>query len=92
MNFVNEFGEKRNGFAEVVAFCHMTCRYFDRFLLQGVDKNWRQACLFYVRDIGKLILEGRFFALRTLTEYNTNASKVYMLSLYSYFGRNKLMF
>ena len=38
MNFVNEFGEKRSGFAEVVAFCHLTCRYFDRFLLQGVDK------------------------------------------------------
>ena len=72
MNFVNEFGEKRNGFAEVVAFCHVTCRYFNRFLLQGVDKNWRQACLFYLapglicEDIGKLILEGRFFALQTL--------------------------
>ena len=48
MNFVNEFGEKRNGFAEVVAFYHVTCRYFDRFLLQGVDKNWRQACFFYL--------------------------------------------
>ena len=39
---------RNNGFAEVVAFCHVTCRYFDRFLLQGVDKNWRQACLFYL--------------------------------------------
>ena len=48
MNFVNEFSEKRKGFAEVVAFCHVTCRYFDRLLLQGVDKNWRQACLFYL--------------------------------------------
>ena len=48
MNFVNEFSEKRNGFAEVVAFCHVTCRYFDRFLLLGVDKNWRQACFFYL--------------------------------------------
>ena len=48
MNVMNEYGEKRNGFAEVVAFCHMTCRYFDRFLLQGVDKNWRQACFFYL--------------------------------------------
>ena len=56
MNFVNEFGEKRNGFAEVVAFCHVTCRYFDRFLLQGVDKNWRQACLFYLAP--GLICEG----------------------------------
>ena len=45
---MNEYGEKRNGFAEVVAFCHVTCRYFDRFLLQGVDKNWRQACFFYL--------------------------------------------
>ena len=48
MNVVNEYVEKRNGFAEVVAFGHVTCRYFDRFLLQGVDKNWRQACLFYL--------------------------------------------
>ena len=29
-------------------FCHVTCRYFDRFLLQGVDRNWRQACFFYL--------------------------------------------
>ena len=56
MNVVNEYGEKRNGFAEVVAFCHMTCRYFDRFLLQGVDKNWRQACFFYLAP--SLICEG----------------------------------
>ena len=38
MNVVNQYGEKRNGFAEVVGFCHVMCRYFDRFLLQGVDK------------------------------------------------------
>ena len=56
MNVVNEYGEKRNGFAEVVAFCHVTCRYFDRFLLQGVDKNWRQACLFFLAP--GLICEG----------------------------------
>ena len=56
MNVVNEYGEKQNGFAEVVAFCHMTCRYFDRFLLQGVDKNWRQACFFYLAP--SLICEG----------------------------------
>ena len=37
MNVVNQYGEKRNGFTEVVAFYHVTCRYFDRFLLQGVD-------------------------------------------------------
>ena len=48
MNVVNEYGEKQNGFTEVVAFCHMKCRYFDRFLLQGVDRNWRQACFFYL--------------------------------------------
>ena len=56
MNVVNEYGEKRNDFAEVVAFCHVTCRYLDRFLLQGVDKNWRQACLFYLAP--GLIFEG----------------------------------
>ena len=56
MNVVNEYGEKRNGFAEVVAFCHMTCRYFDRFLLQGVNKYWRQACFFYLAP--SLICEG----------------------------------
>ena len=56
MNVVNEYGEKRNGFTEVVAFCHATCRYFDRFLLQGVDRNWRQACFFYLAP--GLICEG----------------------------------
>ena len=34
---LNEFGEKWSSFAEVVAFCHLTCRCFDRFLLQRVD-------------------------------------------------------
>ena len=56
MNVVNECGEKRTGFAEVVAFCHVTCRYFDRFLLQGVDRNWHQARCFYLA-LG-LICEG----------------------------------
>ena len=56
MDVVNEYGEKRNGFAEVVAFCHATCRYFDRFLLQGVDRNWHQVCLFYLAP--GLICEG----------------------------------
>ena len=55
MNVVNEYGEKQNGFTEVVAFCHVTCRYLDRFLLQ-VDRNWRQACLFYLAP--GLICEG----------------------------------
>ena len=32
MNVVNQYGEKQNGFAEVAAFCHMHCRYFDRFV------------------------------------------------------------
>ena len=65
MNIVDQYGEKRNGFVEVAVFCHVTCRYFNRFLLQGVDRNWRQAKpvfsiryrALYVRDIGKLILE-----------------------------------
>ena len=48
MNVVNQYGEKRNGFAEVVVFCQVTYRYFDRFLLQGVDGNWRQAFFFYL--------------------------------------------
>ena len=39
MNIANQYGEKRKDFAEVTAFFHMTCRYFDRFLLQGVDIN-----------------------------------------------------
>ena len=56
MNVMNEYGEKRNGFIEVVAFYNVTCRYFDRFLLQGVDRNWRQACLFYLA--AGLICEG----------------------------------
>ena len=39
MNIVNQYGEKRNGFAEVAVICHVTCRCFDRFLIQGVDRN-----------------------------------------------------
>ena len=34
----------------------MTCRYFDRFLLQGVDRNWCQAYFFYLAP--GLICEG----------------------------------
>ena len=56
MNVVNQYGEKQNGFTEVVVFCHVTSRYFDRFLLQGVDRNWRQACFFYL--VLGLICEG----------------------------------
>ena len=56
MNVMNQYGEKQDGFTEVVAFCHVTCRYFDRSLLQGVDRNWRQACFFYLA-LG-LICEG----------------------------------
>ena len=80
MNVVNEYGEKQNGFAEVVSFCHVMCRYFDRFLLQGVYKNWRQACLFYLAP--GLICEGYWqvnsrraiFALRTLAMTCINVS------------------
>ena len=48
MNVVNQYGEKQNGFAEVAAFCHVTCKYFDRFLLPGVDRNWHQASFFFL--------------------------------------------
>ena len=48
MNIANQYGDKRNGFAENVVFCHVTCKYLDRFLLQGTDRNQRQACLFYL--------------------------------------------
>ena len=40
MNVVDQYGEKWNGFAEVAVFCHVTCKYFDTFLLQGVDINY----------------------------------------------------
>ena len=56
MNVVNQYGEKQNSFIKVVAFCHVTCRYFDRFLLQGVVRNRRQACFFYLAP--NLICEG----------------------------------
>ena len=39
MNVVNQYGENWNGFAEVAAFYHVTCRYFNRFLLQGVNRK-----------------------------------------------------
>ena len=56
MDVVNRYGDKRNGFVEVAAFCHVTCRYFERFLLQGVNINWRQACFFQMAP--GLICEG----------------------------------
>ena len=40
---VKQYDDKRNGFAEVAAFCYVICRYFDRFLLQEVDRNQHQA-------------------------------------------------
>ena len=36
MNVVNQYDEKRNGFAEVAV---LTGTYFDRFILQGVHGN-----------------------------------------------------
>ena len=39
MNVVNKYGENWNGFAEVAAFYHVTCRYFNRYLLQGVNRK-----------------------------------------------------
>ena len=57
MNVMNQYGDKRDGFAEVAAFYHVTCRYSDRLLLQlQVDRNRRQACLFYLTP--GLICEG----------------------------------
>ena len=40
----------------------MTCRYFDRFLLQ-VDKNWRQACFCYLAP--GLMCEGYWQAVNS---------------------------
>ena len=40
---VKQYGDKRNGFAEVAEFCYVICGYFDRFLLQEVDRNQHQA-------------------------------------------------
>ena len=48
MDIVNQCDEKQNGLPEVAAFCQVTCSYFDRFLLQGVDRNRYQACRFYL--------------------------------------------
>ena len=48
MNVVNQYVDKQNGFAEVAVLCHVTCKYFERFLLQGVYRNWCQACFFYL--------------------------------------------
>ena len=72
MNGVNWYGDKRNGFAEVAVFYHVTCRYWTRFLLQGVYRNRHQACFFYLAT--GLICEGYWqvnshrsiFSLRTL--------------------------
>ena len=44
MNVVNQYAEKWNGLAEVAAFCHMICRYFNRFYYKELIENWHQAC------------------------------------------------
>ena len=83
MNVVNQYGEKQKGFIEVVAFCHMTCRYFDKFLLQGVDRNWRQACFFYLAP--GLICEGywQVYSRRSIFRIaDRNYAKVRMRSSY----------
>ena len=56
MDVVNRYGDKRNDFVDAAAFCHVTCRYLDGFLLQRVNRNWRQACFFYLAP--GLICEG----------------------------------
>ena len=51
MNVVNQYGEKWNVFAEVVAFCHVTYRNFDRFL--PLKSSWKLApCLLFLFGTG----------------------------------------
>ena len=78
MNVMNQYGDKRDGFAEVAAFYHVTCRYSDRLPLQ-VDRNRRQACLFYLTPglicegyIGKLFLEVSYSHCRPYLIYNAH--------------------
>ena len=79
MNIVNQYDENWNGFAEVAAFCHMTCRYFDRFLLQGVDRNRCQACFFYLTP--GLICEGNWQANSRRSIFH-NADPIYIDHMY----------
>ena len=48
MNVVNQYSKNWDSFVEVAVSCHETCRYFKRFLLQKVDRNRCQVCLFYL--------------------------------------------
>ena len=46
-NVVSQYGNKQNGFVEVAAFCHMTCRYYDRFYYKELIEIGA-ACVFYL--------------------------------------------
>ena len=69
-NVMNQYYEKRGGFAKVVMFYLVICWYIDWFLLQQVNRNWSQSGFYYLApsliENGKSILVGWFSALRTL--------------------------
>ena len=49
MILVEFFGfGKFNGFGKFATLYHSICRYLSKFLLQGVNINWRQSGLFYL--------------------------------------------
>ena len=56
MKVENQCCNKRNSLAKVITFCHVICSYFGRFLLQGVNRNWRQSAFYYLAP--SLICEG----------------------------------
>ena len=37
-----------NSFGKPITFYHVIWSYFDKFLLQGVNRNWHQSGLFYL--------------------------------------------
>ena len=48
MKVENKYHNNFNGFGKVITFNHMICRYFGKFLLQGVNRSCRQSGFFYL--------------------------------------------
>ena len=48
MKVESKYRNNCNGFGKFATLYHLICRYFGKFLLQGVNRNWRQSGFFYL--------------------------------------------
>ena len=48
MKVEDRYRDNCNGFGKVVTFYRAICTYIDKFLLQGVNRNWRRSGRLYL--------------------------------------------